>query len=163
MPPRAYHLDRASTPAERQRRFRERHNPQPASLKRIGDAPLTRQQWFNGAALQRSPQFDDAWGVKGEKGQIARQHEREDVDWGRQYDGYGPQEFPADNIWIPTRRSYVRKGFTAKLLFKDGKYRSVPIAPGGPERLILVTPELERLYLAALALLEARDKRRTRR
>ena len=158
MSPRDYHEDRAATDAERQRRYRERHSPKPSSLARIDEAPPTRQQMFARAALQPRPeQFTDTWG---EKGRLTKQHEREDVDWGRQYDGYGPDL--AVNIYVPTRRSYTNKGLTKKLLFKDGKLRSVPVArAASPVRLIPVTPELEQKALADLARC-ARRKRRKR-
>lgn len=53
MSPRSYHLDRASTPAERQRRFRERHQLKSSSLERIDQAPPTRRQKLDAAALQQ--------------------------------------------------------------------------------------------------------------
>ncbi len=156
MSPRSYHPDRGSTGTERKRRFDAKRRAEAFSLARIGDAPPTRREKLAAAALQqpRPAQFTDTWG---QGGRFTEQYLREDVDIGRQYDGYGPDL--AFDTWVPTkrRRTYVT---TKEILFKDGKYRRVPVAPADPMLVIIITPELERQALETLARLARRGRRK---
>ncbi len=137
MSPRDYHLDRASTPVERQRRFRERHQPKPTSLARIGEAPPTRKQKLDAAALQPRPeQFSD----RGKR--LGEQRLREHADVGFRY----VIPVRAFDTWVPTRRSGGRR----------------QMREASPVLLIPVTPELERKALEDLANCEARDRKRRR-
>ena len=148
MSPRSYHPDRAASSAERKRRYDARRRAEASSLERIDQAPSTRQQRFDGAALQQRPmQFDDTWG---KEGRLAKQHEREDVDWGRHYDGYGPDL--AANVWVPTRKSGLRR---SKRLQAAREMSPVQVIP--------VTQDLERQALADIARIQARQARGRRK
>ena len=68
MSPRDYHPDRAATPAERKRRFDAKRRAEAFSLKRIGDAPLTRRQKL-AAAARCSAQSNSA--IRGERGDVS--------------------------------------------------------------------------------------------
>jgi hypothetical protein len=139
VPPRAYFPDRAATNAERQRRHYAAHRA--TSLKRIGKAPLTQQQMFDAAALQRPEQFGN-WGYR-----LNKQSYREDA-------ASPPDQedtWIIDEAYQRTARWSHTDETTKKVLFKTG-WRRVPVVrAASPVRHIPVTPELVRQALEALA------------